>query len=207
MPLLDLMRRAPGAEPALAALEDESGLYVVGGAVRDALLGRVPRELDFVAEGLAGPVARRAARRLGGEVVAHASESFLRGSLATGLAVLTWSVMLKGGRLCVTAYCDVPAVQPVPPQALRGLTRLAVGLVGVGVVIGVVVRRVDVPPLAGFGGTAMALLVGGGLLGLAYAAVGVVLTSALALVAVQVAVSLTGPVAARVVDPEHLRTA
>lgn len=57
------------------------------------------------------------------------------------------------------------------------------------------------------GGAAMALLVGGGLLGLAYAAVGVVLTSALALVAVRVAVSLTGPVAARVVDPEHLRTA
>src|SRR5580765_7673372 len=71
VPLLELMRRAPGAEPALAAVEGEERLHVVGGAVRDALLGRVPRELDFVVEGRAEPVARRAARRLGGEVVVH----------------------------------------------------------------------------------------------------------------------------------------
>ena len=69
--LLELMRKAPGAEPALAALEGEERLHVVGGAVRDALLGRVPRELDFVVEGHAEPVARRAARRLGGDVVVH----------------------------------------------------------------------------------------------------------------------------------------
>ena len=71
MPLLDLMRRAPGAEPALEALAGEPGVHVVGGAVRDALLGRVPRELDLVVEGDAAAVARRAARRLGGHVVAH----------------------------------------------------------------------------------------------------------------------------------------
>ena len=39
--------------------------------MRDARLGRVPRELDFVVEGQAEPVARRAARRLGGDVVVH----------------------------------------------------------------------------------------------------------------------------------------
>jgi tRNA nucleotidyltransferase (CCA-adding enzyme) len=69
--MLDLMRQAPGAEQALAALEGEEDLYVVGGAVRDVLLDRVPRELDFVVEGRAEPVARRAALRLGGEVVVH----------------------------------------------------------------------------------------------------------------------------------------
>jgi tRNA nucleotidyltransferase (CCA-adding enzyme) len=69
--LLPLMREAPGAEPALGALEDEPAVHVVGGAVRDALLGRVPRELDFVVEGDAVPVARRAAQRLGGSVTVH----------------------------------------------------------------------------------------------------------------------------------------
>ena len=67
----EILRQAPGAEAALEALEGEDGLYVVGGAVRDALRGEVPRELDFVVEGHAEAVARRAAHRLGGEVVVH----------------------------------------------------------------------------------------------------------------------------------------
>jgi tRNA nucleotidyltransferase (CCA-adding enzyme) len=69
--LLELMARAPGAPAVLDALGAEPGAYVVGGAVRDALLGRVPRELDVVVEGDAAPVARRAADRLGGDVVVH----------------------------------------------------------------------------------------------------------------------------------------
>ena len=71
MDLLAVMRRAPGAEPALEALGGEPDVHVVGGAVRDALLGRVPRELDFVVEGDAAAVSRRAARRLGGRAVVH----------------------------------------------------------------------------------------------------------------------------------------
>ena len=71
MELLELMARAPGAPAALDALAGEPGVYVVGGAVRDALLGRVPRELDVVVEGDAEPVARRAAERLGGDVAVH----------------------------------------------------------------------------------------------------------------------------------------
>src|SRR5687768_15332314 len=69
--LLELMARAPGARTALDALGGEPGVYVVGGAVRDALLSRVPRELDVVVEGDAVPVARRAAERLGGDVGVH----------------------------------------------------------------------------------------------------------------------------------------
>jgi tRNA nucleotidyltransferase (CCA-adding enzyme) len=69
--LLERMREAPGAAPALEALGAEPGVHVVGGAVRDALLDRAPRELDFVVEGDAAPVARGAARRLGGDVVFH----------------------------------------------------------------------------------------------------------------------------------------
>jgi tRNA nucleotidyltransferase (CCA-adding enzyme) len=55
----------------LAALDGERGVWVVGGAVRDLLLGTDPRELDLVVEGDAVPVARRAAERLGGEVLVH----------------------------------------------------------------------------------------------------------------------------------------
>jgi len=69
--LLDLMGRAPGAPAVLDALGAEPGVHVVGGAVRDALLGAVPRELDVVVEGDAAAVARRAAERLGGDVLIH----------------------------------------------------------------------------------------------------------------------------------------
>jgi tRNA nucleotidyltransferase (CCA-adding enzyme) len=69
--LLELMARAPGAPAVLEALGEEPGVHVIGGAVRDALLGAVPRELDLVVEGDAVAVARRAAQRLGGELVVH----------------------------------------------------------------------------------------------------------------------------------------
>jgi tRNA nucleotidyltransferase (CCA-adding enzyme) len=55
----------------VAALEGERGVWVVGGAVRDLLLEREPRELDLVVDGDAVPVARRAAARLGGDVLVH----------------------------------------------------------------------------------------------------------------------------------------
>jgi tRNA nucleotidyltransferase (CCA-adding enzyme) len=63
---VDLLKRL-GRPPAVAALDGEDSVYVVGGAVRDLLLDREPRELDFVVEGDALAVARR----VGGRVVAH----------------------------------------------------------------------------------------------------------------------------------------
>jgi tRNA nucleotidyltransferase (CCA-adding enzyme) len=54
--------------PVLAALP---GTWVVGGAVRDLLLGLAPGDFDVVVEGDAVAVARRAAASLGGEVVVH----------------------------------------------------------------------------------------------------------------------------------------
>ena len=53
--------------PRLQALAQEPGIWVVGGAVRDALLGLEPHELDLVVEGDAVAVARR----LGGRVTVH----------------------------------------------------------------------------------------------------------------------------------------
>ncbi|HVL95515.1 MAG TPA: hypothetical protein VM266_06600 [Solirubrobacteraceae bacterium] len=45
--------------PELEALAAEPGVWVVGGAVRDALLGREPREIDLAVEGDAAALARR----------------------------------------------------------------------------------------------------------------------------------------------------
>jgi len=68
-PLLDRLSKL--FSTVLAALEGELGVWVVGGAVRDLLLDLEPGDLDLVVEGDAVPVARRAAARLGGDVVVH----------------------------------------------------------------------------------------------------------------------------------------
>ena len=67
---MDVLARL-GRPPAVAALDGEDAVYVVGGAVRDLLLGREPHEIDFVVEGDAVAVAHRAAERAGGRVMAH----------------------------------------------------------------------------------------------------------------------------------------
>src|SRR5918997_1885181 len=51
MPPVDLLERL-GRPPAVAALDGEDAVYIVGGAVRDLLLGIDPHELDFVVEGV-----------------------------------------------------------------------------------------------------------------------------------------------------------
>jgi tRNA nucleotidyltransferase (CCA-adding enzyme) len=65
--LLDRLRALPGAEPLFEALAAVPGVWIVGGAVRDTLLGRAPRDLDLVVEGDAEAVARR----LGEDAVVH----------------------------------------------------------------------------------------------------------------------------------------
>jgi tRNA nucleotidyltransferase (CCA-adding enzyme) len=68
---VDQLRAAPGAEIVLCALAGEAGVYVVGGAVRDALLGHVPSQLDLVVEGDAVAVAQRVAAQIGGTITRH----------------------------------------------------------------------------------------------------------------------------------------
>ncbi|MEA2134932.1 MAG: hypothetical protein QOC68_2841 [Solirubrobacteraceae bacterium] len=65
--LLDRLHAQPRLEPALDALRDVPGVWVVGGAVRDVLIGREPRDLDLVVEG----DVEAAARRLGADTVVH----------------------------------------------------------------------------------------------------------------------------------------
>ena len=64
---LDVLRADPCGARLLRAFAPGEGVHLVGGAVRDLLLGRPWRELDVVVEGDVDA----AAARLGGEVAAH----------------------------------------------------------------------------------------------------------------------------------------
>src|SRR5690242_8828633 len=68
---MDQLRDAPGAGIVFEAVAGEEDVYVVGGAVRDALMDRTPKELDLVVEGDAIAVARRAAKRVNGSLLVH----------------------------------------------------------------------------------------------------------------------------------------
>ncbi len=97
----------------LALAEDTPGLWLVGGTVRDVMLGRSPRELDVIVEGDVGEAAAAIAAALGATVVAHPS-------------FLTAQVVDAGGRVAVdlaTARREhysrpgaLPEVSPAPLQ-------------------------------------------------------------------------------------------
>lgn len=57
--LLERLGHLPCGRRLLDAVADLEGVHLVGGAVRDLLLGREPRELDVVVEGDVAPVAAR----------------------------------------------------------------------------------------------------------------------------------------------------
>jgi tRNA nucleotidyltransferase (CCA-adding enzyme) len=69
--LPDRLSALPGMGRILSALGGAAGCYLVGGAVRDLLLGREPLDIDIAVEGDAETVAQRLAEALGGEVVSH----------------------------------------------------------------------------------------------------------------------------------------
>jgi tRNA nucleotidyltransferase (CCA-adding enzyme) len=62
--VLDALRAQPGGPELLALAEGTADLALVGGAVRDLLLGRSPRELDVVLAGDAAALARELAARI-----------------------------------------------------------------------------------------------------------------------------------------------
>src|SRR3954471_3530370 len=67
----DRIRALPGAERLLPALEGLAPAWLVGGAVRDLMLGAPTVDLDVAIEGDAREVAREVATRLSGDVVEH----------------------------------------------------------------------------------------------------------------------------------------
>ncbi len=69
--LRERVRRLPGMERLLPALEGLPPAYLVGGGVRDLLRGARAVDLDIAVEGDARSVARALAERLGGEAREH----------------------------------------------------------------------------------------------------------------------------------------
>src|ERR1700733_3051736 len=65
--LLERVRALPAAGPLFSHLPDPPGVFLVGGAVRDLLLGGVPFDLDLVVEGDAAALAAS----LGGRLKVH----------------------------------------------------------------------------------------------------------------------------------------
>jgi tRNA nucleotidyltransferase (CCA-adding enzyme) len=69
--LRERLRRLPGMDRLLPALEGLPATYLVGGAVRDLLRGADAVDLDLAVEGDARSVARALAERLGGSAREH----------------------------------------------------------------------------------------------------------------------------------------
>jgi tRNA nucleotidyltransferase (CCA-adding enzyme) len=69
--VLERLAALPAGAQLLGALDGLEGVHLVGGAVRDLLLGRAPHELDLVAEADGPRVARTLADRLGGSTRVH----------------------------------------------------------------------------------------------------------------------------------------
>ncbi len=101
--LRERLRALPGGEELLAAAADVAPgrAFIVGGAVRDLLFGRRPRELDVVVEGVDAPfggpavqLAAALASRVGAHASVHEHERF-------GTAIVEWEgeAQGQGGRI------------------------------------------------------------------------------------------------------------
>ncbi len=106
------LRALPDLQPVFDAIQAVSlpfeGVYLVGGTVRDILLGETGFDLDIAVEGDGIALARALAGELGGRVVPH--EKF-------GTGVVRW----PGGRVDVattrTEFYDEPGALPAVEQA------------------------------------------------------------------------------------------
>jgi tRNA nucleotidyltransferase (CCA-adding enzyme) len=70
--VLERLRSLPGGSELLALAREHPGtVELVGGAVRDIMLGLRPRELDVIVQSDVGPLADALAARVGGELTLH----------------------------------------------------------------------------------------------------------------------------------------
>jgi tRNA nucleotidyltransferase (CCA-adding enzyme) len=100
----------PGLEPLIPALEGLPPAFLVGGAVRDLLLGRTTVDVDVAVEGDARAVARELAERLGGEAVEH--ERFGTATVRAGDLVVDLATTRR------ETYAEPGALPEVEPAGL-----------------------------------------------------------------------------------------
>jgi tRNA nucleotidyltransferase (CCA-adding enzyme) len=109
--VLDALAAQPGGRQLLALAGDREDLALVGGAVRDLLLGRTPRELDVVTAGDAEALAGELAALLGASTTVHGR---------FGTAAVEW----EGGRIDVAERRAESYAQPgALPQVRPGTAR------------------------------------------------------------------------------------
>ena len=115
MSLADDLRAAPLPAAAIAALGGGEGIWIAGGAVRDAALGRPVTDLDLAVAGDPGAVAKALGRELG----EHAFEL----SAEFG----TWRVVApsRGWQVDVTALSAPGVAARLMPELARAPATLS----------------------------------------------------------------------------------
>lgn len=105
----EALKALPGASLLLSAVADRPGTYLVGGAVRDLMLGFAQFDYDVMVEGDAGELADLLAERIGGTVTRH--ERFLTATFTSDDESL--SVDIAAARTeTYAAPGDLPEVAP-----------------------------------------------------------------------------------------------
>jgi len=128
--LRERVRRVPGMERLLPALEGLEPAYLVGGAVRDLLRGAVPNDIDIAVEGDARSVARAVAERLGSD--AREYERFGTATVETPATSYNFATTREEA---YESPGELPRVSPAPlADDLRrrdfSINAMAVGLTG-----------------------------------------------------------------------------
>jgi tRNA nucleotidyltransferase (CCA-adding enzyme) len=130
MDLRERVRRVPGMERLLPALEGLPPAYLVGGAVRDLLRGAVPKDVDIAVEGDARSVGRAVAERLGSD--AREYERFGTATVETPATTYNFATTRQ------ETYDEPGALPRVTPASLAedlgrrdfAINAIAVGLTG-----------------------------------------------------------------------------
>ncbi|HET8673550.1 MAG TPA: hypothetical protein VFL87_07940, partial [Thermoleophilaceae bacterium] len=100
--LAERLHSIPGMERLLPALDGLDPAFLVGGAVRDLMLGRHSVDIDVTIEGDARTAARELASRLGGEAVEHerfGTATVTAGGLSVDLATARRETYAEPGAL------------------------------------------------------------------------------------------------------------
>lgn len=128
--LRERVRRMPGMERLLPALEGLPPAYLVGGAVRDLLRGEDPKDVDVAVEGDARSAARAVAQRLGSD--AREYERFGTATVETPASTYNFATTRQ------ESYDEPGALPRVMPAVLAedlgrrdfSINAMAVGLSG-----------------------------------------------------------------------------
>jgi tRNA nucleotidyltransferase (CCA-adding enzyme) len=97
--VIERLRELPGGPPLLELAEQREDVELIGGATRDLLLGRSPRELDVVVDGEAEAFGDQLASSIDGRLAADGVRCAVESHERFGTAVVSW----PGGRIDVTA--------------------------------------------------------------------------------------------------------